>query len=190
MPIKKCLIFSGPSGSGKSTLIKFVLRTFRSACATVSCTTRLRRDSEVDGLDYHFISHSEFDELVASGEFLEHTECYGNRYGTLRSAVYDVLADHDLCIIDLDYNGAHRVLAHNIIPEYECVGILVLPPSLGALESRLHFRNSETPESIKRRIDESFNVPKIAGYQHVIINDDADAAFGDITSIITSIMQQ
>ncbi|MDR2458476.1 MAG: guanylate kinase [Holosporales bacterium] len=189
MPTKKCLVFSGPSGSGKSTLITFVLRTFESTCATVSCTTRQRRDSEVDGVDYHFITHDKFDELVARGEFLEHTECYGNRYGTLNSAVHDVLANNNLCIIDLDYRGSYHILADNIIPEYKCVGILVLPPSLRDLESRLCLRNSETPESIRRRIDESFNVPKIADYQHIIINNDINSAFAAVSSIVTSIVQ-
>jgi guanylate kinase len=154
----------------------------------VSCTTRQRRVSEIDGVDYRFITRDRFDELVANGEFLERTECYGNRYGTLKSAVYDVFTNNNLCIIDLDFRGAYKALSMDIIPEYECIGILVLPPSLRALENRLALRNSETAESIKRRLEESFSVREVADYKHVIINDNVDVASARIKTIISALI--
>ncbi|MDR1332813.1 MAG: guanylate kinase [Holosporales bacterium] len=189
MADKKCLVFSGPSGSGKSTLIKYVLQTFESVVGTtVSCTTRQRRHSETDGIDYHFIANDEFDALVERGEFLEYTECYGNRYGTLKSAVHDVLRDKDLCVIDMDFNGACRILTENAVNEYACQGVLVLPPSLKTLENRLRLRKTETSESIKRRIDESFNAPRIARYEYVIVNNHLESALAEVREIVENLM--
>ena len=86
------LVFSGFSGVGKSTLINHLLSELGDdASLTVSCTTRAPREGEHDGVDYHFVSHDKFDQLVRCGEFLEHVRYCGNRYGTLKSAVNDVL---------------------------------------------------------------------------------------------------
>lgn len=183
---KTILVFSGPSGSGKSTLIKHLLSDLKSASLTVSCTTRAPREGEIDGVDYHFISKEKFQQLIEDGEFIEHVSCFGNQYGTLKKAVNDVLAKHDVCILDLDFIGAHNVLANKLF-EYPCFGFLILPPSLKTLKARLRDRNSETEESLNRRLKESFEPSKIASYDYVIINKDLDTAKSELVEKVYSL---
>ena len=178
-------ILSGPSGAGKTTLTKFLLEKFPGVIGTtVSCTTRSTRDGETCGVEYHFITHEKFNELVKAGEFIEHVECYGNKYGTLKRSVRDCLANKNACIIDMDFEGAHNVLSNNLLPEFETVGVLILPPSLDSLEKRLISRNSENSESLQKRLNESFDAPIIANYKYVIINKDLEKSKEEILSIL------
>lgn len=183
---KTILIFSGPSGAGKSTLIKYLLSNLKSVDLTVSCTTRVPREGEKNGLDYHFITHDKFETLVKQNEFIEHVSCYGNRYGTLKKAVNDVLEKNEICILDLEFEGAYNVLSKNIF-EFNCFGILVLPPSLKTLKSRLQNRNSETIESLNLRLKESFQPKQIAKYDYIIINKNLDEAKAELINKIRSL---
>ena len=182
---KTVFVFSGPSGAGKSTLTKFLLEKFPGVIgATVSCTTRSIRAGEVCGVEYHFTTHENFDELVKSGDFIEHVECYGNKYGTLKSSVRDCLANKNACILDMNFEGAHNVLSNNLLPEFETVGVLILPPSIDSLEKRLIARNSENSESLQKRLNESFDAPVIANYKYVIINKDLEKSKEEVISIL------
>ncbi|MDR0695397.1 MAG: guanylate kinase [Holosporales bacterium] len=169
---KLCYVVSGPSGAGKSTLIKLAAAAVKSVGVTVSCTTRSPRPSERDGMEYHFISHKRFEELIKDGEFIEHVECFGNRYGTIKNAVSDVLLKKNRCIMDLDFDGAYKVLEDGLLSGIECVGVLILPPSIKSLQRRLTERNSDGAAALRDRLENSFNCEKIARYEHVIINDD------------------
>lgn len=187
--MKTIFVFSGPSGAGKSTLIKFVLENFQNIGTTVSCTTRSKRQGEIDGVDYHFVSNEEFEASVQNGEFLEYVECFKNRYGTLKTAVSDVLENKDGCILDLDFEGAHNVLTNDLFQKFKSVGILILPPSLKSLKQRLISRGSETNESLKTRLQKSFSAEKIAAYDHVIINNDLENAKADLKKLVTKSME-
>ncbi len=180
---KLILVFSGPSGAGKSTLINHLLEKYDSAGLTVSHTTRAARENEKDGNDYHFITHDEFEKMVKNNEFVEHVFCYGNRYGTSKKAIEEVLSKKDICVLDLEFEGAQNVLSNKIF-DCECIGILVLPPSLKTLRKRLKNRHSETEESLECRLTESFKADKIAKYHHVIINADLERAKLELTKII------
>ena len=183
---EKILVFSGPSGAGKSTLIKYLLDNLKSADLTVSCTTRSPRTNEKDGVDYHFITHEKFESLITQNEFIEYVNCYGNRYGTLKKSVNDVLEKNDICILDLDFEGAYNVLSNKIF-EYNCLGILILPPSLKTLKERLQNRNSETIESLELRLRESFQPKRIAKYDCVIINKDLENSKSELINKIRSL---
>lgn len=183
---KTILVFSGPSGAGKSTLIKHLLSNLKSADLTVSYTTRLPREGEKDGVDYHFITHDEFEKLVKQDKFIEHVNCYGNRYGTLKKSVNDVLRKNEFCVLDLDFEGAYNVLSNNIF-EFKCFGILILPPSLKTLKHRLQNRNSETIESLNLRLNSSFLPKQIAKYDFVIINKDLKEAKSELIKKIHSL---
>ncbi len=185
--MKTVIVFSGPSGSGKSTLIKHILSKFGDNVGmTVSCTTRKARAGEINGVDYHFLTSDEFQKNLVDGAFIEHVECYGNRYGTLKSSVDDVLRTKKICILDVDFKGAYKVLMTNLL-QYACVGILVLPPSLAALKQRLIDRNSETEESLNIRINDSFNIGSIANYHHVIVNNELENSKKAITDIFRTL---
>ncbi|MDR1391002.1 MAG: guanylate kinase [Holosporales bacterium] len=183
--MKKVFVFSGPSGVGKSTLIKYLLTNLEFVGMTISCTTRAPRFDEVHGVDYYFISSEEFEKLIKDGEFLEHVECYGNRYGTLKREVSNVLKSKDVCILDLEFEGAYNVISKGEV-NFKSIGVLILPPSMKSLKNRLINRKTETEESLKKRIKESFRVKEIANYEYVIINDDLEKSKQDITDIITS----
>lgn len=182
--MKKVFVFSGPSGAGKSTLIKYLLEiSCSSAGLTVSCTTRPPRLGEKDGIDYHFVSNEEFEQLVQNGEFIEHVSCYGNRYGTLKSAVLEVLKNKDICILDMEFEGAYNVLSNNLV-DFDSIGILILPPSINSLRERLKNRNTETEKSLELRLSESFKIDKIAGYHHVIVNKDLEESQKELKKIL------
>ena len=181
---KKVFVISGPSGAGKSTLINYILENFKNSGLAVSCTTRKPRDGEINSVDYHFINHSDFEGLIKNNEFIEHVECYGNRYGTLKSEILNVLKHKDICILDLEFNGAHNILSKNTVTS-DCSGILILPPSLKTLKNRLINRKSETEESLNKRISEAFDFENIANYQYVIINKDINDAKSEIFKIFS-----
>lgn len=183
---KIILVFSGPSGAGKSTLIRYLLDNLESASLTVSCTTRTPRSNEKDGIDYHFITPEKFNQLVNQDEFIEYVNCYGNKYGTLKKSVNDVLEKNEICILDLDFEGAYNVLSNKIF-EFPCLGILILPPSLKTLKKRLRNRNSETTDSLELRLKESFHPKRIAKYDYVIINNDLENSKSELINKIKSL---
>ena len=185
---KLILVFSGPSGAGKSTLINYLLENLDSVGLTVSHTTRAPRKLEKSGVDYHFVSHDEFERMASRGDFIEHVSCYGNRYGTSKKSVENVLDNKDICILDLEFEGAHGVLENKTL-ESECIGILVLPPSLKTLKQRLSDRKTETEESLNTRLIESFKVDKIAKYHHVIINRNLEDSKRELIDIVKSHLQ-
>ena len=182
---KFILVFSGPSGAGKSTLINYLLQEFKEAGLTVSHTTRKPRDEETNGISYHFVTKEKFLEMVENNEFVEYVECFGNYYGTSKKAIDDVLQHKDICILDLEYEGAYAILNDERFRE-RCFGILVLPPSYNVLKQRLMERNSETPESLDKRLHDSFKIKRIAKYQFVLINkelEDSNRKLIDLVNI-------
>ena len=170
---KFILVFSGPSGAGKSTLINYLLDEFDCAGLTVSHTTRKPRAGETDGRSYHFVTKEKFLKMLENDEFVEHIECFGNYYGTSKKAINDIFQHKDICVLDLEYEGAYAIL-HDENFKNKCVGILVLPPSFNVLKRRLIERHSETAESLDKRLNDSFKVNKIAKYQFVLINNEIE----------------
>ena len=180
---KLIVVISGPSGAGKSTLIKYLLEEFDNIGLTVSHTTRLPRDTEKEEKDYYFVNKGVFEDMIKKDEFIEYVRCFDNYYGTSHISVNNVLNQKDICILDLDYEGAYKLLSNKLF-KTRCVGILVLPPSLKILKERLNERKSETPHSLNKRVEESFIVSRIASYHHVIINNDLNISKYQIKQII------
>ena len=175
------LIVSAPSGAGKTTLVKALLARDPQVVYSVSCTTRAPRAGERDGIDYLFVDDAEFRRRIAAGEFLEHAEVHGHRYGTLRSWIEAQLrADHDV-VLDIDTQGAAQVRA--LMPE--AVSIFILPPSLAELESRLRARGTDADAVIERRLAAARAEIAHAGeYDYVIVNNDLDAAIADLAAVV------
>lgn len=175
-------ILSAPSGSGKSTLVRNLLKADPGGIAfSVSHTTRAPRQGEVEGREYFFTELSTFESKIAADDFLEWAEVHNNYYGTSNDQVLPRLAAGVDVIMDIDVQGAERVMAR--LPTAH--GIFIMPPSFAALEERLRRRGLDDPQVIQRRLAVSlWEIKQYGKYQHVIINDDADRASEALASIV------
>jgi guanylate kinase len=177
----RVFVVAGPSGAGKDTVIKEVLKDL-DAHLSVSATTRKPRAGEEDGRDYRFISDEEFDRLAEAGEFLEHKEVFGKRYGTLKSEVARVVGSGRDVILEIDVQGALDVKAS--MPDATL--IFIMPPSLEELEARLRGRQADEETEIRTRTDiapEEIEVGK-REFDEIIVNDDVRRAAGELARIM------
>ncbi len=178
------LIISGPSGVGKTTITRAVERSIPGAVFSVSATTRTKRPSDVEGVDYHFVSDAEFDRMGAAGEFLEWVNLFGKKYGTPKRWVDEQLARGRLVILEIDVVGAIKVKGK--MPE--AFGVFVEPPSEGVLLERLRARKREGEEEIQRRFAEAkreIAEARTCGvYDAFIVNDHLDLAIQQAISAV------
>lgn len=175
------VIVSSPSGAGKTTLTRRLLGEFPQLTFSVSYTTRPIRPGERDAVDYHFVDAATFERMVAHGEFAEHAEVHGNRYGTARAPVETALAAGRDVIFDVDWQGG-RALAHQW-PE-DCLKLFILPPDLGKLEERLRKRATDAPSVIERRLQKALEeLEHWHEYQFLIVNDDVERAYGQMRAL-------
>lgn len=144
-------VVSAPSGAGKSTLLN-ALRPTADFTYSISCTTRKPRPGEIDGEDYYFISHQEFEERIARGEFLEYANVHGNYYGTRRDTVLSNIEAGIDVLIDIDVQGARNIRNDSELVRDALADIFIMPPSLTELRHRLIKRGTETPEQIETRL--------------------------------------
>lgn len=174
------LVISGPSGTGKGTLLTRLLKEDESFTFSVSATTRAPREGEVDGVHYHFLTNEQFDQLVAENAFVEYASVHGNRYGTLKSEVFERMEKGQNVLLDIDTQGALNVMEE--MPW--CVSLFILPPSYKALRERLSGRGTETQEQIDRRFQNARKeIPLMDRYQYIIVNDDLDAAYAQLRAV-------
>ncbi len=179
-------IISGPSGAGKGTLVKELIHRLPDLWVSVSATTRLPRPGERDGVDYYFLTLTEFEGRVRSGEFLEHAQVHGNSYGTLRTAVERRLAHGMDVILEIDPQGAFQVRKRMDRSRL----IFVKAPSSEDLEKRIRNRGAETDEQIRTRMETSRREMELEGnYDHVVINDDVPRAVDELIDYIRSVSE-
>lgn len=177
-------VISAPSGAGKTTLVGLLRERFPLLAESVSCTTRAPRGKEVNGVDYFFLSTDEFFAKREAGLFAEWAEVHGNFYGTPLDFLKKQLDSGKDIICDIDYQGAINI--KKAFPE-EAVLILVLPPSMEELESRLRLRATDNPEVIKTRLHNAKN--EILHYPHfdfVVVNNDLKVAAAQLSAIISA----
>lgn len=173
-------ILSAPSGAGKTSLVKALISQDPLTCVSVSHTTRAPRPGEIDGKDYHFTKHCEFEQMIADTDFLEHARVFTNHYGTSRHWVETALAAGNDVILEIDWQGAQQV--RKLMPE--SVSIFILPPSLDALRQRLNNRGQDAVEIINQRMAEA--VSEMSHYQefdYLIINDQFDLSLTELQAI-------
>ena len=176
------LVISSPSGAGKSTIARTLLETDKGIGLSVSVTTRQRRPSEIEGVHYHFISKREFERLRDSDALLESAEVHGNFYGTPREPVEIAMGEGRDMLFDIDWQGA-RQLQEKMAADV--VSIFVLPPTMTELQSRLHRRAEDSDEVIRTRLANSrAEIAHWEEYDYVIVNDDLNAAFEAVQSIV------
>ena len=179
------IILSSPSGAGKSTLAHMLLEWSGDMKFSVSATTRPAREGEVEGKDYFFRSKDEFQDMVAKGEMLEHAEVFGNFYGSPRGPVADAIENGEDVIFDVDWQGGQQIRASDMAKD--TVSIFILPPSIKELHARLVSRGKDSEAVIAKRMAQSKSeISHWKEYDYLIVNDDLDAAFETLKSIVQS----
>jgi guanylate kinase len=176
-------LISAPSGAGKSSLIQLLLAEVHSLFFSISHTTRPPRPGEQDGVEYFFVSHGRFEEMIEANQFLEWAYVHGHYYGTSAEMVHRAEEQHKDLLLDVDIQGHQKV--RKVLEGI--TSIFVLPPSYEALKERLEQRGKDTPEQIGRRMENArMEIRHYREYDYVVINDDLQAAFECLTSIIRS----
>ena len=178
------LILSSPSGAGKTTLTKKIQQKYQSFKISVSHTTRKPRSNEVEGIDYFFLSHQEFENKIRSKEFYEYAKIFDNFYGTSRNSVSEILKNNNNVLFDIDWQGTQQL---SKFKELKLIKIFLLPPNKKELENRLIQRNQDNIEIISKRLKAYDNdIHHWSDYDHVIINDNLEHCFSQIEKIILS----
>ncbi|MGV9012685.1 MAG: guanylate kinase [Flavobacteriales bacterium] len=185
----KCIIVSAPSGAGKTTLVRHLLGRELGLDFSISATSRPKRDHERDGLDYFFLTADEFRKRIAAEEFIEWEEVYSGRfYGTLRSEIERIWGVGKHPIFDVDVVGGLRL--KEIFGE-QALSLFVSPPTIATLEHRLLLRGTETPETLRMRVDKaSHELTFTVHYDTVVVNDDMREACDQAYEAVRSFLER
>jgi len=178
----KLFVIAAPSGAGKTSLVRALMQLRPTLRFSISYTTRQQRPNERHSHDYFFVGKSEFERMVAAGEFLEHARVFDNYYGTSRQQVEHLLNEGQDVLLEIDWQGAQQI--RQALPE--CRSIFVLPPSRAALEQRLRGRGTDSDEVIARRLRDSLaDLSHWSEFDYIVVNDDFDRATADLQAIVT-----
>ena len=176
-------MITGPSGVGKGTLIRTLRERMPELDLAVSATTRRPRAGETQGEDYWFLTGEEFEDRVARGEFVEHAEYAGRRYGTLRSELERRLVEGNPVVLEIEVQGARQV--REAVPD--AVQVFLVPPSLDALRARLVGRGTDDPEQVQRRLETAERELAAASeFAHQVVNDRLETAVERLVEIVES----
>lgn len=176
------VVLSGPSGVGKTTVVDGLLARPGFGRA-VTATTRAPREGEVDGRDYHFLDAATFARWVAEDRFLEHATVHGRSYGTPRTSVDAVLAAGNVCLLNIDVQGAALLRADGV----DALFVFLTAPDGPTLRARLTGRGSDDPDEIERRLATArAEMARAPEFDAVVINDDLDRAIGEIVGLVNA----
>jgi guanylate kinase len=174
-------VLSGPSGVGKGTVVAAVRQLHPHVWVSVSCTTRPPRPGEQEGVEYHFVSRAEFEQMIEAGELLEYAEFAGNLYGTPRTPVLERLAAGVPTLLEIELQGARQV--RDAMPTAQLV--FLEPPSWPELERRLIGRGSETPEVVATRLERAqIEMAARGDFDARVVNDDVSRAAAELVGLI------
>lgn len=174
-------IVSAPSGAGKSSLVKALLERDAAIRLSISYTTRSPRPGEVDGVHYHFVSLTDFQERLGRCEFLESAQVYGNHYGTSQPWIESERAAGRDILLEIDWQGAAQV--RRLMPD--AISLFILPPSIEALRQRLQGRGSDSEEVIDRRMTTAREeISHCLEYDYLVVNDRFEEALAQLQAIV------
>ena len=175
-------VLSSPSGAGKTTLSRMLIAETPDLQMSVSATTRSMRPGEVEGKDYYFVDEKRFEAMVSGGELLEWATVFGNRYGTPRSPVDTALAAGRDVLFDIDWQGTQQLRSR---APNDVVSVFILPPSVTALEQRLHTRAQDSDDVIRGRMKKAGDeMSHFDAYDYIVVNDNIGIAFEAVRSIL------
>ncbi|MBA1333782.1 MAG: Guanylate kinase [Firmicutes bacterium] len=175
------VVVSGPSGAGKGTICKNLLDINKDIVASVSATTRMPREGELNGKNYFFVSRDKFEQMIADDDFIEYAVVYDNYYGTPRRFVEENLENGKDVLLEIDIQGALQVKDRY----REGVFVFILPPSMEELKNRIIKRGTESEREILKRFEAAYKeINFVSRYNYFIINDKVDEATEKLRSII------
>jgi guanylate kinase len=179
--VARAVVITGPSGVGKGTLIRSLRERMPELQLSVSATTRRPRAGETQGVDYHFLAPEEFEQHVRDGDFVEHADYAGARYGTLRSELETRTASGAPVVLEIELQGARQV--RDAMPS--AVQVFIAPPSLQALRARLVGRGTDEPAQIEARLRTAEQeVAAQHEFSHVVVNDRLENAVDELAAIV------
>jgi len=177
------IVISGPSGAGKGVICKKIVELDCKINLSVSCTTRKAREGEIEGKSYFFLSEDEFNSRLEKDGFIEYAEFVGNKYGTPKDYVFDLVEKGEDVILEIEMQGALKVKEKI----KDAVLIFILPPSMKELERRLKGRGTETAEQTDRRLNKAIKeLELLSSYDYVIKNDEVERAAKKALDIISA----
>ncbi len=185
----KLIIFSAPSGAGKTTIVHWLMKQIPELAFSVSATSRPKRKGEKDGVDYHFLSAEEFKRKIRENAFVEWEEVYENQfYGTLISEVERLRKEGKHVVFDVDVKGGMNIKR---LYGNDALSIFVQPPSIDELEKRLRARNTDSDESIRKRIKKAgYELQYTKHFDVVIVNDDLEKAEQKTLQIVKKFIEK
>ncbi len=175
-------VLSSPSGAGKTTLSRMLVSETPDLRMSVSATTRAMRPGEIEGRDYFFVDQLRFKTMADTGELLEWANVFDNRYGTPRAPVEAALADGKDVLFDIDWQGTQQLRDRQ---PNDVVSVFILPPSVQALEHRLHTRAQDSDEVIRGRMKKAGDeMSHYDAYDYIVVNDNIGLAFEAVKAIL------
>mgnify|MGYP001340581642 CR=1 FL=1 len=187
--MRKHFLFCGPSGSGKTSIVHYLLSQYDFMRFSISATTRPMRYNEVNGKDYYFLTVEEFQKKIAQQAFIEWEEVYDQRYyGTLKSEIERIESERCSAVFDVDVEGGLQIKKYfgdNLL------SVFIRPPSADDLKARLIARNTETPESLQKRLEKSIHELSYENlFDHVIVNSDLTLSCKQAQHLIDTFLNQ
>lgn len=177
----RLIVISGPSGVGKGTVVKALMEREPEIRLSVSATTRDMRPGEIDGVQYYFVSHEAFEQMIAEDRFLEHAQYVGNRYGTPEAPVDRMLAEGRDVILEIEVQGGLQVMRRRS----DAISVFIAAPSFEVLGERLRGRGDTDEEKVLMRLQQAQMEYLVAPqYHYIVINDRLEDAVSDIQAIL------
>jgi len=183
----KLVIFSAPSGAGKTTIVHWLMKQIPELAFSVSATSRQKRSGETDGKDYHFLSVDDFKQKIRQNAFVEWEEVYENQfYGTLISEVERLRKEGKQVVFDVDVKGGMNIKR---LYGNDALSVFVQPPSIEELEKRLRTRNTDSEESIRKRVKKAgYELQYAKHFDVVIVNDNLEEAEQKTLEVVTEFL--
>jgi len=187
MTNSKIIIITAPSGAGKTTLCQRVLQDFPSLKLSISCTTRLPRITEQNGVHYWFLTQTAFEQKIKNAEFIEWALVHGNYYGTSKQWLQEALDRQEWVLLDIDVQGAQQLKKQ--FPK-KCCQIFIAPPSLRVLEERLRTRGTDSEASIQQRLKNAITEMEIGkNFDFILMNNEFQQTYQALQAIVQQELQ-